>query len=692
MNIRICIVAACLAGFSAIQAPAQIAISAGSYNQSFDSLATNGTANPWTDNLTLPGWYASKTLGGTTVTTYRGDTGGNNAGALYSFGIAGISNLTDRALGSVASGTPGNFTYGIRFINDTGVAQTNITVSYLGEEWRSGTAATSQALTFSYGVSSLPITNSLSAANWTNFATLNFVSPNLSASSSALDGNAPTNRQSFNSVTLTNVSLSPGQELMLRWFDVDDTAQDNGLAIDDLVVTFNGGTSNPPFPPFILTQPTNQTATAGDHVTFAVQATGNPTPSYQWQFNGADLNGETNSTLVLFGVSTNQAGDYRVVITNSVGTTNSAIANLTVLPATFAETLSILTYNVKGNGATNWSTNSLQVQAIARQLQYLQPDVVTFNEIPVDYTYEMTNWISVFLPAYKLAVSSGNDGSICSAIISRYVINRSNSWMARMDLRAFGYSNVNNNLDNFTRDLFEAEIDVPGFPQPVHVFTTHLKATESAMEYADNAAKRAAEATAITNFLATNLSVPHPLHTYILTGDMNESDTNALSIQKLIDPTTGLTLTNPRNPVTSSINTYSTATANPSSRLDYMFPGSLLFSNIRTSQVFRTDRLTPVPPDLNSNDCKLASDHLPVLMVFNNPYDKPFKLISIARTNPTVTLRWESIPGQPYQVEASSNLANWSTLANNLVATGANYTFSTNLNDAMRLFRVQRPP
>jgi endonuclease/exonuclease/phosphatase family metal-dependent hydrolase len=692
MNIRLYILTASFISLLATQAPSQIAISAGPYNQSFDSLATSGTANVWIDNVRLPGWYASKTLGGTTITTYRGDTGANNAGALYSFGVAGVSNLTDRALGSIASGTPGNFTYGIRFVNDTALVLTNITVSYTGEQWRSGTAATDQALAFSFGISSQPITNSFSAANWTNFGALNFVSPNLSAASSPLDGNAATNRQFFTTLLLTDVTLPPGNELMLRWSDINDTGEDNGLAIDDLVVTFNGGYSNPPSPPFILTQPTNQTAIAGDDVTFTVLATGNPPPTYQWQFNGTNLTGETNSHLVLFGASTNQAGDYRVVITNSVGSTNSALATLTVLPATFAETLSILTYNVKGNGATNWTTNSLQVQALTRQLQYLQPDVVTFNEIPVDHAYEMTNWISTFLPAYNLAVSSGNDGSICSAIVSRHTITRSNSWMARMDLRGFGYSNVNNNLDNFTRDLFEAEIDVPGFPQPVHIFTTHLKATESAMEYADNATKRAAEATAITNFLATNLAIPHPLRPYLLTGDMNDNDTNALAIQKLVSPATGLILTNPRNPVTSSINTYSTEFANPNSRLDYIFPNQLLFSNLRTSQVFRTDRLTPVPPNLNSNDCKVASDHLPVLMVFNNPYDKPFKLTSVTRTNPTVTLRWESVPGQPYRLEFSSNLATWGTLVNRLVAIGPSCTVNTNLNETHRFFRVFRLP
>jgi len=687
MKIRICILAASLTSSLTFSVPAQITISAGSYSQNFDSL---GSANAtWVNNATLTGWYSSKGTGDST--NYFADTGISTAGGIHSYGVAGISNATDRALGSIGA-TSITYAFGVRFINDTATTQTNITVLYIGEQWRSGSVAISQTLAFSYAVSSSPITNSFSAAAWVNFPALSFVSPNLGATQSALEGNSSTNRHVFNNIILTGVSVAPGQELMLRWLDVDDGGFDSGLAIDDLTVTFNGGTSNPPAAPFILTQPASQTVTAGDNVTFTVQATGNPLPSYQWQFNGTDLTGETSSTLALTGVTTNQAGDYRVVITNATGSTNSAIATLTVLPATFAQTLSILTYNVKGNGANDWSTNAPQVQAIARQLQYLQPDVVTFNEIPFDLRYEMTNFIAAFLPSYHLAVSSGTDGSICSAIISRYSITRSNSWLPRADLRPYGYSNVNDNLDNFTRDLFEAQIAVPGFPQPIHIFTTHLKATESAMDYADNAAKRAAEATAITNFFATNILAVHPLHPYVLMGDMNENDTNALAIQKLIGPTAELTLTSPKNPVTGSINTYSTANANPSSRLDYVFPSQLLFSNLRTSQVFRTDRLAPVPPNLNSNDCKVASDHLPVLMVFNNPYDKPFKLLSIAHTNPTVTLRWESVAGQPYRLEASTNLANWDILANNLVASGPNYTFSTNLNEAIRFFRVIRLP
>ena len=108
-------------------------------------MASTGTANTWTDNSTLPGWYASKTsgTGAPAVGSYRAGTGTDTTGALYSFGIAGMNPVTDRALGSVASGTPGNF--GVRFQNDTAQAITNITISYTGEQWRNGGHADTNA-------------------------------------------------------------------------------------------------------------------------------------------------------------------------------------------------------------------------------------------------------------------------------------------------------------------------------------------------------------------------------------------------------------------------------------------------------------------------------------------------------------------------------------------------------------------
>jgi hypothetical protein len=127
-------------------------------------------------------------------------------------------------------------------------------------------------------------------------------------------------------------------------------------------------------------------------------------------------------------------------------------------------------------------------------------------------------------------------------------------------------------------------------------------------------------------------------------------------------------------------------------RFDYILPCALLYSNILSSQVFRTDLLSPVPPGLNANDDIVASDHLPVFMVFANPYDAPFRLLSIGVTNPVVTITWQSITGRHYRVDASSNLATWSPVATNLTATGPTLSFTTNSAIATRFFRVYRAP
>ena len=91
-------------------------------------------------------------------------------------------------------------------------------------------------------------------------------------------------------------------------------------------------------------------------------------------------------------------------------------------------------------------------------------------------------------------------------------------------------------------------------------------------------------------------------------------------IQRLANPATGLALTTPVNPFTGSGHTWSIQ-GYLGKRYDYVLPGGFLFTNIISSQVFRTDHLTPLPPPLLATDSVTASDHLPVMMVFSNPYE-----------------------------------------------------------------------
>jgi endonuclease/exonuclease/phosphatase family metal-dependent hydrolase len=348
--------------------------------------------------------------------------------------------------------------------------------------------------------------------------------------------------------------------------------------------------------------------------------------------------------------------------------------------------LTVLTYNVAGNGATDWSTNAPQVRAIGRQMAYLQPDVITFNEIPFSTTWQMTNFAAAFLPGYALATNSGTDGYVRSVILSRHPITRSQKWLDGVSLADFGYSGT------FTRDLFEAEISVPGFARPLHVFTAHLKALSDA----DSAARRAAEAGAISNFLVTQFLPVKGDRPYILAGDLNEDllrppSTSLQPVQRLLAPGTGLFLTTPRNPQTGDERTLSIRTS-LTVRFDYILPGGLLFSNILASQVFRSDQLQPLPAELDAADSRTASDHLPVLMVFANPYDPTFRLTGVQVKDAGVTLTWQAIPGRRYAVEQSAALAGWDPLATNLVASVTNMTFTATALPGARFFRVQLQP
>jgi alpha-tubulin suppressor-like RCC1 family protein len=85
-------------------------------------------------------------------------------------------------------------------------------------------------------------------------------------------------------------------------------------------------------PPIITAQPTNDFAFYFGSASLVVVATGSKPLSYQWRFNEQEVPGATNALLGLSGVTTNQSGNYSVIVSNSVGSTLSSNALLTVVP------------------------------------------------------------------------------------------------------------------------------------------------------------------------------------------------------------------------------------------------------------------------------------------------------------------------------------------------------------------------
>ncbi len=202
------------------------------YTQDFNTLATTGPAS------TLPtDWVFSET-GSNANATYSVGTGSGNAGDTYSFGAAAN---TERAFGGLRSGSlvP---TIGASFVNGTGVTVTSLVIAYTGEQWRQGVTNRGAAdrLDFQYSLDA----TSLSTGTWIDVNALDFLSPNITATAGALDGNAAANRAAVSS-SITGLSLASGATVWIRWTDFDITSSDDGLAVDDFSITPQAGPAVP---------------------------------------------------------------------------------------------------------------------------------------------------------------------------------------------------------------------------------------------------------------------------------------------------------------------------------------------------------------------------------------------------------------------------------------------------------------
>ena len=188
------------------------------YFQDFDALANTGTSS------VLPGGFELAEAGANANNTYGTGTGSSNAGNTYSFGANGS---TERALGGLRSGTliP---TFGIQLTNLLGRTITALNLSFLGEQYRLGTAGRADRLSFEYSTTA----TSLLGTGYIPLTTLDFVAPTTTGPLGVLDGNLAANQRSV-AGTIAGLELLAGQSIFLRFLDFDANGADDGLAIDN---------------------------------------------------------------------------------------------------------------------------------------------------------------------------------------------------------------------------------------------------------------------------------------------------------------------------------------------------------------------------------------------------------------------------------------------------------------------------
>ncbi len=88
--------------------------------------------------------------------------------------------------------------------------------------------------------------------------------------------------------------------------------------------------------PFFITQPSSQTVTNGASLAFSATIAGQSPLTCQWQFNGTNLpsggniSGVASNVLSITAATTNNSGNYSLIVTNSYGSVTSSVAVLNV--------------------------------------------------------------------------------------------------------------------------------------------------------------------------------------------------------------------------------------------------------------------------------------------------------------------------------------------------------------------------
>ncbi len=178
----------------------------------------------------------------------------------------------------------------------------------------------------------------------------------------------------------TNIEGATNATLTLASFQTNDsgtytvivTSPEGSVSSSNAVLT-------PVFAPVITSSPSNQIIVIDSTVTLTAAATGTAPLTYQWQFDGTNISGATNTSLTLTNAQPGNTGTYRMVATNPYGSATSSAAILTVEEST----IQVVSGNAIGGGTVTVSIdlNALGTEtALGLSLDF-NPAVLTFSGV-----------------------------------------------------------------------------------------------------------------------------------------------------------------------------------------------------------------------------------------------------------------------------------------------------------------------
>lgn len=322
------------AQFSITNSTSSLSNNFNSYNpSSLANLTSTVNSTNVLSNMSGTGWTASSS--GTA--NYGGQTPSTTSGGYWGFGSAGSF-----ALGGLRSGTPGNITYTVSFVNNSGTTITSITLAWDYKQH-------SYSNTSGWNVTGTGQLSSNTTLNGKDFAG--------SASGSGITTTA------VSSFTLSGLSIANGQSFGLTWVTTDVTGSDNCVSIDN----FSIATSATVAPPVASNGST--TGTVGTtFTTFNLSTLATNSPTSYTQTGGTLPPGlSLNTTSGAITGTPTAAGSYSINFTasNSGGTSAAATLGFTIAKGNQTITFNTLTAVVYGTSPGTLTATSSSGLAVS---------------------------------------------------------------------------------------------------------------------------------------------------------------------------------------------------------------------------------------------------------------------------------------------------------------------------------------
>ena len=530
---------ASLLSFYGSNAQVNVTNTATAYSQNFNTLNVRGTSS------VLPlGWVLLET-GANANTLITANAGASTTGDTYSYGTG---TNTDRAIGMLGSGTLSS-QYGVSFRNSTGQTLSSLVVRYTGELWRTGAVNRQDKIDVQLSTNA----TSLATGTWIDINELDFLAPT-TTTVGAKNGNQTANRRVVQ-FTINGLSIPANSVFFLKWKEFDATGSEDGLAIDDLTVSFGAATVdvNPPIVSSLtpvngsnnqatsgnLTMTFNENVVKGagdilikrmsDNSIAATIPVGNANVTIANNVVSIAYSGLTAGTQYWVEMP---SGIFRDASNNAYAGINTSTSwSFTTANAVVASTFKVVNWNIEWFGGSLGPTdNNLQQANVLRAMQQMNADVYALGEI-----VNVTNLQAVVnaMPGYAFILadfcSASTNATGCRSDQKLAFVYKT-STVTRLNhrgvMRVGGSPNASYNWSNGRFPfLMEADVVSNGITNRIQFITIHAKANTADFITSYNRRKAAAIE------LRDSLVLRNPTGNWIVLGDYNDDLDRTITTQ-----------------------------------------------------------------------------------------------------------------------------------------------------------------